>query len=169
MTARIVRLTSDDLPVGQALVLLDPQLMERYGIAVDDVLELTTPEDLSALVRVAAPRAEHAGADEEDRGSAGPPSLPAAAARSAGRTQLSRASARASRRGPDRRQSRDVALSSDQSRSRYGRRGDLPRLADRRRPRIRRAADTRLSRGARSARRRVSARHQPRRRRRPGS
>ncbi len=61
MTARIDRLTSDDLPVGQALVLLDPQLMERYGIAVDDVLELTTPEDLSALVRVAAPRAEDAG------------------------------------------------------------------------------------------------------------
>lgn len=61
ITARIDRLTSDDLPVGQALVMLDPKLMERYGIAAGDVLELTTPEDLSTLARVCEPRAEDAG------------------------------------------------------------------------------------------------------------
>ena len=61
LTARIDRLTSEDVPVGQALVMLDPKLMERYRIAVDDILELTTPEELSTLARVRAPRAEDAG------------------------------------------------------------------------------------------------------------
>ncbi len=61
ITARIDRLTSDDLPVGQALVMLDPALMERCGIAAGDVLELTTPEDLSTIARVCAPRPEDAG------------------------------------------------------------------------------------------------------------
>jgi transitional endoplasmic reticulum ATPase len=61
ITARIGRLTSDDLPVGQGLVILDPRLMERHGIAVDDVLELTTPEGLSTLARVCAPRSEDGG------------------------------------------------------------------------------------------------------------
>ena len=56
ITARIDRLTSEDVPVGQALVMLDPKLMERYGILVDDVLELSTPEDLSTLARVCAPK-----------------------------------------------------------------------------------------------------------------
>ncbi|HXP94712.1 MAG TPA: AAA family ATPase [Candidatus Binatia bacterium] len=61
ITARIDRLTSEDLPVGQALVMLDPKLMERHGILVDDVLELSTPEDLSTLARVCAPNPEDSG------------------------------------------------------------------------------------------------------------
>lgn len=60
-TARIERLTNEELPVGRSLVVLDSKLMERHGIAVDDVLELTTPEGISMLVRLCEPRAEDAG------------------------------------------------------------------------------------------------------------
>jgi transitional endoplasmic reticulum ATPase len=59
--ARIERLTSESIPVGQSLVMLDPALMERNGIAVDDVLEVLTPEDVTLLVRVVAPNSDDAG------------------------------------------------------------------------------------------------------------
>ncbi len=61
--ARIERLASDDIPVGLCLVTLDPQLMSQHGIAVDDVLELTTPEEASIYVRVHAPFADDAGTE----------------------------------------------------------------------------------------------------------
>jgi transitional endoplasmic reticulum ATPase len=61
ITARIGRLTSDDLPVGEGLVILDPRVMERHGIGVGDVLELETPEGLTTLARVCAPKPEDAG------------------------------------------------------------------------------------------------------------
>ena len=61
ITARVERLTSEDVPIGQSLVALDPQIMERHGIAADSVLEVITPEDVTLLVRVIAPNPDDAG------------------------------------------------------------------------------------------------------------
>lgn len=61
IVARIERLTHEDVAVGQSLVALDPTLMQRHGIATDDVLEVITPDDTTLLVRVIAPHADDAG------------------------------------------------------------------------------------------------------------
>ena len=56
--ARIDRLTSDDLPVGRALAILDPELMHRYGLIVGDLVQLSTVDGLTAVARLAPAKDE---------------------------------------------------------------------------------------------------------------
>jgi transitional endoplasmic reticulum ATPase len=60
ITARVDRLTRDDVPIGQSLVALDPILMKKHGIVAGAVLEAITPEDITLLVRVLEPNGEDA-------------------------------------------------------------------------------------------------------------
>jgi transitional endoplasmic reticulum ATPase len=61
ITARVDRLTNEELPVGQSLVALDPLLMKKHGIDVDTVLQIVTAEGVTLLARVVAPNPEDAG------------------------------------------------------------------------------------------------------------
>ena len=55
LKARIERLASKTIPVGKALVTLDPALMALHGLNVGDVLKLQTPEGLVMLGRLVEP------------------------------------------------------------------------------------------------------------------
>lgn len=60
-TARVDRITDEEVPVGQSLVSLDPLLMRQHAIDVGAVLEVSTPEGMSALARVIQSQPDDAG------------------------------------------------------------------------------------------------------------
>jgi transitional endoplasmic reticulum ATPase len=60
-TARVDRLTNEEVPIGQSLVALDPLLMQEHGVGIDAVLEIVTLEGVTLLSRIIAPNPEDAG------------------------------------------------------------------------------------------------------------